>query len=100
MPMVLDAVCFSHCVTCNVVAVDETEFEAGLALQPNPASGQTFLQYNFKEALDLQITMTNNLGQVLAAWNLHNAQRAPCNSTSAALPQACTSYRSPMALTW
>jgi len=74
MPMVLDPVCFSYCVTCNVVAVDETEFEAGLALQPNPASGQTFLQYNFKEALDLQVTMTNNLGQVLQAWNLENAQ--------------------------
>lgn len=58
----------------TATAVAETEFEKGLLMHPNPASDLTILSYNFSESTDLNIRLSNNLGQTIFARNLPGAQ--------------------------
>jgi hypothetical protein len=59
-------VCFRHCVLCkDVVAVSDLEFNAGLTVSPNPTSGIVNMGYKFNETLNLNVRITNLLGQVI-----------------------------------
>ncbi|MEL6865916.1 MAG: T9SS type A sorting domain-containing protein, partial [Bacteroidota bacterium] len=70
-------VCFSHCVICDEVItpfVNETDFINGLRMFPNPATDVAEINYNFSEALDLTIRVTNSMGQLLFQKQLEGAQ--------------------------
>ncbi len=75
MDMVLDTVCFSYCVNCDmVISVDETEFLEGLNLNPNPATTSATLTYSFDEALNLTIEVFDITGKLMRAEQVDNAQ--------------------------
>ena len=42
-----------------------------VTLRPNPTSGTTFVEYDFSEAADLQITLLDNMGKPVATFNRH-----------------------------
>lgn len=68
--------CFNECLdgACTeIISVDEVAFETGLSVYPNPTSGNTAVYYNFPEALDLNIRMTNSVGQLVYDNNVSNA---------------------------
>ncbi len=78
--MMVDMVCFGQCpsVSC-VVGIDELAFSQALDLFPNPATDVATLNYNFSERLDINVRVTNSLGQVVRTHNLGNVQAGTLN---------------------
>lgn len=70
----LDPVCFGYCVSCQTVGTEDVAFNAALNIFPNPAKEATNIKYNFEQATDLVIRMTNSLGQVIAERKINNAR--------------------------
>lgn len=69
----LDLVCFNQCADC-IVGVEETAFATALSLFPNPTSNATSVTYNFAETVDLDITVSNTIGQQLYTASLGAVQ--------------------------
>ncbi len=65
--------CFNECLTNCSVSIDEVTFDSSLKLYPNPASGNTAIYYNFPEAVNLDIRLTNSVGQVVYSNMINNA---------------------------
>jgi hypothetical protein len=66
MDLTLDVVCFTYCVTCNVVDVDEATFNQGVQLFPNPTSGELSVQIQLPEVVEnLNLRMINMLGSTV-----------------------------------
>lgn len=68
-----DEVCFNYCVTCIEVSVADAEFAAAISVFPNPTSDNTNIQFNFEDASDLTIRLTNTLGQTVKSALVKNA---------------------------
>lgn len=83
---VLDAVCYTACVACALTATNEAEFKAALNLFPNPAKDIATLAYNFNEAADLHITMTNSLGERIMQTQVRDAQNGNTQINLSNLP--------------
>jgi Secretion system C-terminal sorting domain len=58
-------VCFNSCADCIIISVDENDFASALNVYPNPTSNATQVIYNFSETVDLNITVSNTIGQQL-----------------------------------
>ena len=67
--------CFNECLTncTDIVSIDEVTFDSGLSVYPNPASGLTTIYYSFPEALNLDVRLTNSIGQVVYSNMINNA---------------------------
>lgn len=62
-------------VTVGVISgTEDLAFAQAVKMFPNPAKGQTNIQYDFSEGVDLQISLTNSLGQVVFERLLPNTQ--------------------------
>ena len=72
-PSTVETICFNYCVDCaTVVDVVDPAFAAGITVFPNPASNQTTVNYNFETSVDLTISVTNTLGQVMSTALVSN----------------------------
>ena len=65
--------CFNECALVCSVGLDEVTFDSALQVFPNPASGNTAIYYNFPEALNFNVRLTNSVGQVVYNNQLINA---------------------------
>lgn len=69
----LPVVCFSYCVTCQQVDVDEVTLDKGLRVFPNPTKDIVNVQYEFSKTADqFNIRMFNMLG--VQVYNNHIGQ--------------------------
>lgn len=57
------------------LATREPDWAKDLNLYPNPVDNQLFINYEFDEATDLQLTIFNNLGQQLLIENWQSFQK-------------------------
>ena len=72
--LTVDAVCFNTCVAdCSDTGTIDVEFDAAIAVNPNPSNGVFTVSYNMAVASDLNIRVTNMLGQVVAVRTVDNA---------------------------
>lgn len=62
-------------VVSFVSSVNDPALGAAVSLYPNPAADFATFQYNFQDATDLQINVTNTLGQTLMTKQINNAQQ-------------------------
>jgi hypothetical protein len=70
----LDQVCFNTCVAnCDDTGTIDVEFDAAIEVSPNPTNGVFTVSYNMAVASDLNIRVTNMLGQVVAIRTVDNA---------------------------
>lgn len=61
-------------VTVEVITgTGDLEFEQAIQLYPNPAKSLTSLVYNFNETVNLKMTMTNAVGQIVEQRIIDNA---------------------------
>ncbi len=65
--------CYNTCVLDCPVGIDELTFDSALRMYPNPATGMTAIYYNFPESINLNVRMTNNVGQVIYDNVINNA---------------------------
>ncbi len=73
--LTLDPVCFSWCVTCNIVAVDDPALAQEVAIFPNPAKDMLNVQFDFtNKPGQFNIRMMNALGVQVYENNLGQAQ--------------------------
>ncbi len=76
-------VCFGECdAECDPlggISVSELEFDNALSVFPNPATDVATIQYNFSEVLDLNVKMTNSLGQLIQQKVVSNTQTGTVN---------------------
>ena len=56
------------------VSAEELAFENAIELYPNPAKEITSVQFTFAETMDLQISLTNSLGQIIQDIQRANVQ--------------------------
>ena len=56
----------------NTVSINELDFEKSIKLFPNPTNQLTAIQYGFSESVDLDITITNTIGQVVFQKVINN----------------------------
>ena len=65
--IVLDTVCFNHCVSCDlVIAVDDEVLENGISVFPNPANSILNVNFDLVEATEsLNVRLINALGQTV-----------------------------------
>jgi Secretion system C-terminal sorting domain/PA domain len=68
-------VCFQECADCMTISVDEKDFASALNVYPNPTSNNTQVIYNFNETVDLNITVSNTIGQQLYNVSLGAVQQ-------------------------
>ena len=62
----LDVVCYSYCVACELVGIDEATLAQGIRFFPNPATEILNVQFDLPEATeDLKLRMTNTLGMII-----------------------------------
>jgi hypothetical protein len=64
----LATVCFNLCTDC-ASGTNDVEFSNNISIAPNPTSGAATLKFNFNEMSDLNIQITNSLGQQLSTFN-------------------------------
>jgi hypothetical protein len=64
----LATVCFNLCTDC-ASGTNDVEFSNNISIAPNPTSGAATLKFNFNEMSDLNIQITNSLGQQLSIFN-------------------------------
>jgi PA domain/Secretion system C-terminal sorting domain len=64
----LATVCFNLCTDC-ASGTNNVEFNNNISISPNPTSGAATLKFNFNEMSDLNIQITNSLGQQLSTFN-------------------------------
>ncbi len=57
-----------------IVGLDELAFNQAVQLYPNPAQNQASLNYDFSEAIDFEVRITNSLGQLMMNRQLGNVQ--------------------------
>jgi hypothetical protein len=55
--------------------VNDPALGSAVQLYPNPANNAATFQYNFQTATNLQINVTNTLGQTLITKQINNAQQ-------------------------
>jgi Secretion system C-terminal sorting domain len=72
-------VCFQECADCIIISVDENDFASALNVYPNPTSNATQVIYNFNETVDLNITVSNTIGQQLYNVALGEVQHGTHN---------------------
>ena len=66
--------CFNTCVAnCDDTGTIDVEFDAAIEVSPNPTNGVFTVSYNMAVASDLNIRVTNMLGQVVAIRTVDNA---------------------------
>lgn len=82
----LSAVCFSYCVSCDIVDIDEITLQESFEIFPNPASDQLYIQFNLPESLDLEVRLLNTLGQVVTSRILNNVNQETINFATDNLP--------------
>ena len=82
----LDLVCYGYCVTCDVVSIDEVAFQNGLNVYPNPAQGNTFINFDLPEVANLTIQLINNLGQIVQQHQLDGVQAGTFNLHLGSVP--------------
>lgn len=58
------------CPTCSYLGVKDVENFTSVNAYPNPASGTATISFNLKEAANVNITISNTLGQVLKTQSL------------------------------
>ena len=71
--MSIDLTCFNECIDC-VDSADDLEFQNSISIYPNPATDFTTIEYNFNEANDVRVDLTNSLGQQISSELLSSAQ--------------------------
>jgi hypothetical protein len=59
--IILNTVCFAHCVDCNLVGIDEPIPDFHFAVYPNPATH--FVNIVFPKAMDFSLMIMNSNGQ-------------------------------------
>jgi PA domain/Secretion system C-terminal sorting domain len=64
----LATVCFSLCTDC-ASGTNNVEFNNNISIAPNPTSGAALLKFNFNEMADLNVQITNSLGQQLSTFS-------------------------------
>ena len=75
MSMTLDPVCFSYCVSCMIVDVDEAALESGISVFPNPVQDVLSVQVDLPAAAQsLDVRLLNMLGQVVLSGNYGQLQ--------------------------
>jgi hypothetical protein len=58
--------CFDFCVTCDLVAIDETALDAGVSIFPNPAEETLHIRFDLAETTEnLNVRIFNTLGQAV-----------------------------------
>lgn len=82
----LDLVCYSFCVACDDTDVIDTEFDATIAVAPNPTTGVFNVVYNLENASDLDIRITNVLGQVVTQREVTSATQGTQTFDLSAMP--------------
>lgn len=65
MEMTVEEVCFGFCVSCEATGIEDLAFAQSLIIFPNPAQERTIVQYEFDELTDLDIRLSNVLGQLI-----------------------------------
>jgi PA domain/Secretion system C-terminal sorting domain len=65
----IPTVCFNACVSCASSGSIDFNFDSNISIAPNPTSGAATLKFNFNEMSDLNISITNSLGQRLSNFN-------------------------------
>jgi hypothetical protein len=71
----LDQVCFGFCASCEAVGVEDLRFVQSLQVFPNPAQERTIIQYHFEEVTNLNLQLSNMLGQVVRTDQLGRVQQ-------------------------
>jgi dienelactone hydrolase len=67
-------VCFGHCVTCDkVIATNDVAFDNALEVFPNPTTGELTMSFNLAQEANLNVRITNALGQTVISRDLQNA---------------------------
>jgi Secretion system C-terminal sorting domain/PA domain len=62
----MDTTCFRYCVSCKIASsTNDAAFDKALSLYPNPAQNEVNLNYNFTQSLNMNVRVTNALGQVM-----------------------------------
>lgn len=69
----VDAVCFATCEASCPSSTIDVEFDSAIAVTPNPSNGVFTVTYNMEVASDLNISVTNMLGQVVVVRTVDNA---------------------------
>jgi hypothetical protein len=64
----LPTVCFNLCTDC-ASGTNDVEFGNNISISPNPTSGAAILKFNFNEMSDLNIQISNSLGQRLSSFS-------------------------------
>ena len=83
----LPVVCFSYCVACNLVGVDEQTLAQGISLFPNPANEYVQLQIDLPEVLpNVQVRLLNVLGAEVLRQDIGNVQAQTVKLPVAHLP--------------
>ncbi len=75
----VDAVCFGQCVACDLTDVIDATFDAGFAVSPNPTAGIFTVAYSMDTAADLDIRISNMLGQIVATRKVDAAVNGNVN---------------------
>ena len=84
---ITQAACFGYCVNCEVVlGTSDAAFDSAFRLSPNPTKDLTTLSINLETATDLQIRLTNSLGQTVQQQQLSNVQQSTVALDMANLP--------------
>ncbi len=72
-----ELVCFCECDTdCDPLIfhdISNIEFNNAISVYPNPAIDQFSIDYNFDEALELNVKVINTLGQLIQQYDISNA---------------------------
>ncbi len=67
-------VCFGHCVTCDkVIATNDAAFDSALEVFPNPTTGELTMNFNLAQEANLNVRITNALGQTVISREMQNA---------------------------
>ena len=81
----LDTVCFNACVTCIMVGLDAVALNEGINVYPNPASEAINIAYDFNETIELDVSITNTLGQTVKQLPTNTVDRGMINVNIAEL---------------
>lgn len=58
----------------STISAEDLIFAESIEVAPNPAREETAIRYNFTEVVDLTLTLTNSIGQVVLEQQIDNAK--------------------------
>lgn len=81
------------CPGCTQVSVpNKTSFVKSVNAVPNPATSQVNIKFNMFNAADVKVTVTNTMGQVVAAQNIANVSEGTATFSTANLANGVYVY--------